>query len=69
MLSSTLAALAPSQLLTMAVNPVVSSFGLELPYSLLNRIAGLRSAYATLGVQLWYPICFVAHLARMVIDD
>ena len=51
-LGGTLAAPAPSQPLAMAVDPVVSSFGLELPSSLRNRIAGLRTAYTTLDVQL-----------------
>ena len=51
-LSGTVAVPAPSQPLAMAVDPVVSSFGLELPSSLRNRIAGLRTAYTTLDVQL-----------------
>lgn len=51
-LSGTLAAPAPSRPLAMAVNPVSSLFGLELPSSLLNRIAGLHTAYTTLDVQL-----------------
>ncbi|BCA91921.1 hypothetical protein [Vreelandella aquamarina] len=67
-ISGTVAAPAPSQPLAMAVDPVVSSFGLELPSSLLNRFAGLRSANTTLDAQLWCPGWFVARLARMVMD-
>ena len=48
----TLAVPAPSQPLAMAVDPDSSLVGLELPSSLLNRIAGLRTANTTLDVQL-----------------
>lgn len=67
-LSGTLAVPALSQPLAMAVDPVVSSFGLELPSSLAKSHCRPSPGKYNARRTALCPVWLVAHLARMAMD-